>query len=115
MTKTLLALLICCVVGCANIGQWKPHDQALWYSNVAFNVIDILQTREILRDDDYEERNPLIKNDGSLVLVKGLELGIIYLLADKNEKARTPILIIGNLIVLRTVLRNHQIGVKIGF
>ena len=115
MKKVLLVSLICCMAGCANISMWETHDQMLWYTHVTMNAIDIAQTREILQDDDYEERNPLIKNDMSLALVKTVELGIVYLLADKNEKARTPILVIGNLIMLRTILRNKHIGVKIGF
>lgn len=78
----------------------------------------MLQTREILDNDRWEEINPILKdmspNEATIVMLAGL--GLVYLVADLlPEKYRTPFLFGSTAISVWGVLNNFSHGVQFKF
>ena len=98
------------VSGCS--ASWSTGDGLLLGSFITAQGVDTAQTVEILNNPDYYERNPLIANEAALIALKVGSTATVVYLADKYPDFRTPILIIGNIIVWGIVGYNHSIGVR---
>ena len=75
--------------------RWETKDKVLFASFAALQTVDTVQTLGILDDPGREELNPCITGQGSLVALKLLSTGVIYLIADWFEDARTEALAVG--------------------
>ena len=95
------------LVGC--FSGWNKTDKALYAGFVGLNAIDTYQTFDILDDPNKRELNPLIKSKESLILIKLVSLGAIYLFVDMSPKYRTEILGACAGVIGTTVLWNTTI------
>jgi len=78
-------------------------------------VVETIQTREILSNDEYKELNPIIKNmspDEATAAI-ALTYGGMYLLVDKIlPEYRTEIIMFLGIISIACVTNNFSIGVR---
>ena len=77
-------------------------------------TIDIMQTREILSNDDYYELNPIMKNmtpDEATLTMIGTWV-TVYLLADNYPEYRNWIIGLPLAVSLMCVTNNFKIGVR---
>ena len=98
--------------GCA-LTKWSKTDKIIFGVNAGFKTIDIMQTREILSNDKYYERNPLLKNmtpDEATLTMIGT-FGLVYLAADEIPKYRTHILLFSTIVSGVLIFNNFSIGV----
>ena len=97
--------------GCA----WSKTDKALWGIYTTSLVIETMQTREILRNDEYEELNPIIKDmsPDEAMLTIALAYAGMYLFIDKIlPEYRTEIIMFLGIISIACVTNNFSIGVR---
>ena len=111
----LIPFLVIGITTRANAEEWKTKDKVLLTTYLTGEVIDVLQTHEILRNDRYYELNPLIKNDTDLTISAIITTTIIIVIANKLPKYRTLFLKTVNAIKWSLVINNHAIGVRIKF
>ena len=93
----LIISLICFAVCFALLFQgcftkWETKDKLLFASFAGLQAVDTAQTWGTWDDPDRTELNPCIKNESGLVALKLFGTGVIYLIADWFEDARTEIL-----------------------
>ncbi len=84
----------------AKADEWKPADKALMGAFVAMQVIDTVQTKQIL-DRDGREENPLLGDHPSvarMVAIKGAGTYVIYRLADYFPEERRAMLVVLDLL-----------------
>ena len=116
--KTLTTILIILLTGCAHFDDWNTRDKVLFGTFTALHTVDLLQTREIMKDDNgYHECNPVLDNlgrDGAMAAMV-LAYPAVYLLANYIPKYRTHILTFFNITTSACVINNHSIGVRIRF
>ena len=108
MKKLLIIILF--LQGCA----WSNFDRALFATYAVSNTIDIFQTREILSNDDYVERNPIMKNmtpNQSTAFMVGA-MGLTYLLANYIPKYRTLIITVPLAISMACIMNNFSVGIR---
>ncbi|MFX0194562.1 MAG: hypothetical protein ACFFCW_00445 [Candidatus Hodarchaeota archaeon] len=117
MVRYIIITLLLCVNLCGCFSDWKPHQKILAVTYTTANIIDILQTKEIKRDNNgFKECNPVLDSlsrDEATAVQIGMNLAILGI-ADYFPKIRTPLLIGGNALSWGCVINNHQIGVRIG-
>ena len=116
--KIKIALILILLTGCAGIQKWDKKDQILFASFTALHTVDLLQTREIMREDNgYEESNPCLDGLGRDGATVAMLLGypMVYLIANYIPTYRTPILVGFNVLTGICVINNHSIGVRIRF
>jgi Mg2+/citrate symporter len=99
--------------------KWSNLDKALFATYTVFNVVDILQTRYIMNDDNYYyEVNPVLKSagrNGATALMVAANI-IIYLGADYiGPKYRPWILTAASTLQIGISAHNYSIGVKFDF
>ena len=117
---TIISTIILSILltGCAHFDGWNTRDKILFGTFTALHTVDLLQTREIMKDDNgYHECNPVLDGlgrDGATAAMV-LAYPIVYMLANYIPKYRTPILIIVNAMSGICVINNHSIGVRIKF
>ena len=129
MIKPILTFLILLLSneGMALWEDWEQKDKTLWKSYVALNVVDTLQTFDLINkqnDQTYEhsghlrETNPLLGSNprkGEVVILKLVSNAIAYKILDNNPQARTVTLSIMNGIYIKTVTNNHEIGLRLTY
>ena len=129
MIKPILTFLILLLSneGMALWEDWEQKDKTLWKSYVALNVVDTLQTFDLINkqnDQTYEHRghlretNPLLGSNprkGEVVILKLVSNAIAYKILDNNPQARTVTLSIMNGIYIKTVTNNHEIGLRLTY
>lgn len=113
--KLLFIYLISLSVLMSCSSTWSARDKRLAIAYTTLTTIDTMQTKKILRDDELRERNPLLKDNTSLVLIKTGSLVSGFYIADKSPEARPYILWFGILLETACIRNNHQLGVRIGF
>jgi len=96
--------------GCA----WSNTDKALWTGYTVSHAIDIVQTREILSNDKYYERNPILKNmtPNEATAAMLAFYGGAYFVADKFPKYRTLMIVLLTAVSIVCITNNFSIGVK---
>ena len=107
----------------AHYKDWDETDQLLWKSYVALNVIDTLQTFDLIdkqKDPNYTniEGNPILGSRPTkeqLVVLKIVVNSLAYKLIHDYPQHRTLTLSIMNGIYIRTVQNNHEVGLKVNF
>ena len=121
-------------LGQAALENWHPTNEKLFKSFVVLNVVDVLQTFDMIdcqhnlgKQCPYTERNRILGTHPSkaeLLLVKALFVGGAYYLLDKNyntpqwpnsNKPKFAALAIMNMVYIDTVSKNHSIGLKFSF
>ena len=108
MKKLLITILF--LQGCA----WGNVDRALFATYTVANTIDIFQTREILSNDNYVERNPIMENmtpNQATAFMVGA-MGLTYLLANYIPKYRTLIITVPLVISMACITNNFSIGIR---
>jgi len=120
MKQATIILIVILLTGCAHkpFDGWNTRDKILFGSFAVLKTVDILQTRELMKDGNgYEEKNPCLDGlgrDGATVAMVGGYF-VAYLLANYVPKWRTPILVVFNVTTGLCVINNHSIGVRIRF
>ena len=111
----------------AEYKDWDENDQRLWKSYISLNVIDTLQTFDLINkqnDPTYEHRgnlretNPLLGSEprkGEVVILKLVSNAIAYKILDNNPEARTITLAIMNGIYIKTVANNQEVGLRLTY
>ena len=116
--RLIISILILMLTGCAHLSGWSTRDKVLLGTWSALHTVDLLQTREIMKDDNgYHECNPVLENlgrDGATAAMV-LAYPAVYLLANYIPKYRTHILTFFNITTGACVINNHSIGVRIRF
>jgi hypothetical protein len=104
-----LLIIILMLQGCA----WSKTDRALFASYALTHTVDMVQTREILNNDNYTELNPIMEdmtpNQSTAFMLAGL--GLVYLLADNIPKYRTWIIAVPLALSIVCVANNFSVGV----
>ena len=60
-----LLIIVFLIAGCAHLDGWNTRDKVLLGTWSALHTVDLLQTREIMQDENgYYERNPVLDNLG---------------------------------------------------
>ena len=99
--------------------EWDQADKILFGSFVAANVVDTLQTLDIVRHPVYYETNPIMGNhpsDGVVLLTKAAFVGGMYwLVRDMASDRRKVVLGLATAILIGMVVHNHQIGLRAEF
>ena len=98
------------IQGCA----WSKTDQTLFTIYTVSHAIDIMQTREIKDNEEYEEKNSILKEmstDLAIVTMTGF-WGATYIIMNKIPKYRTQIIVPLTIISVMCVTNNFIIGVK---
>lgn len=107
--------------------DWEQKDKTLWKSYVALNVIDTVQTFDLINkqnDPTYEHRghlketNPILGSEprkGEVVILKLVTNAVVYNVLDNNPEIRTLALSIMNGIYVKTVASNHEIGLRLTY
>ena len=94
--------------------QWKTHDKVLLVTYLIGETIDVLQTHEALsRPNEFNEMNPLIKDDTDLLISAVLSTSLIIWASNHFEGQRTAILTGCNAIKWSFVIGNHSAGVRV--
>ena len=112
-----IILIVILLTGCAFNG-WSTKDKILFGTFTALHTVDLLQTREIMREDNgYRESNPCLDGLGRDGATVAMLLGypMVYLIANYIPTYRTPILVGFNVLTGICVINNHSIGVRIRF
>jgi len=104
--------------------DWEQQDKRLWKSYVALNVVDTIQTFDLIEKqkdphwNGLNETNPILGSHpkkGELVILKLVINGIAFKLLDNNPEARTITLAIMNGMYIRTVQNNHEVGLRLSY
>ena len=116
--KNITIIFIALLVSGCSIKNWDRHDQLLFTSFSVLHTVDILQTREIMKDDNgYDETNPCLgglgRDEATAAMVLGY--GVVYLAAEYIPEWRTEILTGFNVISGVCVINNATIGVGLSF
>ena len=124
MKITITALLLLLpLYTYSHFNDWDETDQLLWKSYVALNVIDTIQTFDLIdkqKDPNYTniEANPILgsrPSKGELIVLKLVVNSLAYKVIHENPKYRTVTLSIMNGIYIRTVQNNHEVGLRVNF
>ena len=134
--KTLILSIIILLpsLGQAEWKNWHPVNEKLFKSFVVLNVVDTMQTFDLIdcqnklgRECPYHESNLLIgprPSKGEVILVKSLLVGGAYYLLDKSypaplwknsNKPKFVALVIMNMIYIDTVSKNKSIGLTLSY
>jgi len=114
MTKgkiTAILFLIVLVAGCAH-DKWTRNDTYRHIALTTVMAIDWLQTKEIARNDDYEETNPILGEDPSQMQVDAYFLGA-WAATTATWRKWFQFGVIG--VETGYVIHNHAIGIRISF
>lgn len=134
-TKGLAILLLSMPGLCqAALEDWHPINETLFKSYVVLNVVDTLQTFDLIDCQDnlakqcpYLEGNKLLGTHPSkaeVLLIKALLVGGSYYLLDKSyatpqwansNKPKFVALAIMNMVYIDTVSKNHSIGLRLSW
>ena len=123
MKVLLLFLALSAAGSCSGAYQdWSDTDKKLWKSYMALNVIDTVQTFDLIdkqQDPNYliKESNPILgsrPNKGQVVVLKLLFNSMAYRILDNNPEARTLTLAIMNGVYIKTTVNNHEVGLRFG-
>ena len=120
---TILTLLaaVFMFTGCSSgrfLHKWSRRDKALLASTAVLLTVDALQTKEIIKNDDFYEKNPVLRTGNSKIIFPYFALCLlgIYLAADNMEpEDRTLFLGSTTFLELFTVIHNNNIGVGFPF
>lgn len=134
--KTLILSIIILLpsLGQAEWKNWHPVNEKLFKSFVVLNVVDTMQTFDLIdcqnklgRECPYHESNLLIgprPSKGEVILIKSLLVGGAYYLLDKSyptplwknsNKPKFVALVIMNMIYIDTVSKNKSIGLSLSY
>jgi len=113
--KRLWFILILFFLSTSAFCEWEKHDKVLLGTYLLGETIDVLQTSEAFKQDEFREMNPLIKNDTDLLISAFLTTSIIIWASNHFEEHRTEILAGCNVVKWGFVVTNHSIGVRINF
>ena len=135
--KTLILSIIIILLpslGQAEWKNWHPVNEKLFKSFIVLNVVDTMQTFDLIdcqnqlgRKCPYHESNLLIgprPSKGEVILVKSLLVGGAYYLLDKSypaplwknsNKPKFVALVIMNMIYIDTVSKNKSIGLSLSY
>ena len=109
-----LVLIIFVVTSCS----WNRTDKAIFVTGMSLKAVDYIQTREIARNPNYYELNPIIgkypsKEKVTVYFALG---GLMYYLVANwlPERWRTPWLSFWATASFTCVVHNHRIGIRIG-
>ena len=106
------------IIVCTGCSGWRTQDKALMATYTVFNTVDILQTRYIKSNDEYDEKNPILNNMGKNEAT-AVQVGtnvIIYFAADGLPiPYRTWVLGIATGIKVGVTAHNASIGVGFKF
>ena len=92
--------------------SWKTEDKVLLGTYLVGEVLDGLQTQEVLRNPKYREINPLVKTDRDIIIVGVVDTVILIWIANHFERSRTKILIGMNIVKWSIVGRAFSIGIR---
>lgn len=96
----IMLILILLLHGCG-FQKWARKDQVLFGSLVVLNTVDLAQ---------YDKNNEINwfkgESQATVGLIKIAGIGLVYTLANNWEDARTPILIVGNVLFGGVILWN---------
>lgn len=109
MKWVVLVLVILSVGGCT----WSKNHQIMMGTYVTAHAVDIMQTREIISNENYYELNPVLKNlspNQATITMIG-STGVVYLLAETFPVYRTWIIGIPMTLALVCMFHNWKIGV----
>jgi len=104
---TILLTLLC--VSCS----WSTNHKIMMGTYLTAHAVDIMQTREILSNENYYELNPALKNlspNQATTIMIG-STGVVYLLAETFPQYRTWIIAVPMSLALACVFNNWKIGV----
>jgi hypothetical protein len=107
----------------AKLDDWNDTNEALFYTYTALNIIDVGQTFNLIdcqnhkRGCRYYETNSIVgkrPDKLSILLVKGASIYGTYYLLDNHatERGRFVALSIINMMYIKTVHDNHEIGLR---
>ena len=98
--------------------KWDKTDKALFGSYLILETVDYLQTRDILSNPKYYEKNHILKNTGktgATVYFAACCVGT-YLVADHlKPRHRKVFLTALNIFQIETVRHNYRLGIKLRF
>ena len=117
----IICAMLCAIVlylapTSARGADWSTTDKVLLGSFVTLQVVDVAQTKQVLKHGGYE-MNPIFgkhPSDGSLVLGKVIVTGAVYWIADTKPEYRTGLLI-GATAIQAIVVRHNYIGAQAGW
>jgi hypothetical protein len=95
--------------------EWTKTQKVLLGTYLLANTIDYFQTREILSNDRFYEKNPFITDNESCNMVFLATTVITATTAHFFPKYRTAILTVASLFELNLVRHNYSLGVRIEF
>jgi hypothetical protein len=87
MRYFIITIMLITVQGCAG---WSVSDKAKFSTFIGLQAVDTAQSIDYIRNDT--ELNPLFKSNESLVIVKLLGIGTIYLLSSAFPEDKDMIL-----------------------
>lgn len=118
--KKIILILIVILLSPVTMGseRWDKTDKALFTSFLVLETIDCLQTRDILSNQKFDERNPIIKNAGKTEATAYFALCSIgtYWIADRLKPKHRKIFLTGiSLFQVSVINHNYRAGVKLRF
>jgi len=98
--------------------KWDKTDKVLLTAYITTEIIDCLQTREILSNPQFHEKNPILKNYSkteATIYFTLCSFGGYYIADHLNPKPRKIFLTILTTFQIRTINNNRQLGVHFRF
>ena len=133
-TLIILLLLVTTNVYGKEWKNWHPVNEKLFKSFVVLNVVDTMQTFDLIdcqkklgKECPFHESNLLIgprPSKGEVILIKSLLVGGAYYLLDKSypaplwknsNKPKFVALVIMNMMYIDTVSKNKYIGLSLSY
>ena len=114
----IIALILTFLTSCSG---WNRRDKTLLTINGVLMTIDMLQTADIYRHDEYYEVNPIIDSGvdkfgtGFIPVYFAGSFGARYLIADQLKSWRPWFLTGTAAVSAGLVIHNNSIGLEIGF
>ena len=118
MKYAMMLLLLTTACSTTATPKWTTADKVMFTTYSALTVVDILQTRYAMDSDDFDEANPILEplgKDGATAVMVGSNIALYFLVDRMNEKHRSPVLGILNMLKLGVVGHNAMIGVELGW
>jgi len=127
MTKGKISLLLCLLLAIptlADFKDWDVKDKNLWYSYLALQALDTLQTYDMIQcqkqttcnffeGNSFFGKKPKVHN---IVISKVAASSVIFYLLDKQpDYRREKDLWMINGIAFAVVLNNHEVGVRFNY
>ena len=111
--------IVICTLNCAG---WTKGDKTLLTINGVLMTVDMLQTEDIFRHEEYYEINPIINTGvnhfgtGFIPFYFAGSFGLQYLVADALPNIYRKMFLTGSAAMSAAlVIHNNSIGLEVGF